>query len=121
MSPPNERSRPAGNGPANESLDNNFRVTPTGNVTTRDILLAEIMALGPDALYPASLGWRLGLLDCEEREKQRIGRAGADLAGSPEWHAVRRQPRWTELQRARGECPKRHRLADCTCPTGRPA
>ena len=40
---------------------------------------AEMLALGPDALYAATLGWRLGRLDAEEIAKERIAAAGGTL------------------------------------------
>jgi len=113
---PNERSRPAGIRTAHESLDDDIaRLTPTGDISVRDALVAQIYSLGPGALLAASLGWRLGVLDGETNERRKIGRAGADVGSSPEWRAIRRQPMWAELQRRRGECVRRHRLERCTC------
>ena len=81
----------------------------------RDVVLSAILQLDAAHTYAVSLGWRLGVLDGETNERRKIGRAGADVAASPEWHAIRRQPRWVELQRRRGECPRKHRLEVCTC------
>ena len=118
MSPGDERSRPAANGPASETLDyDNVNGSPAGDISVRDVLLAEIRALGADALYPASLGWRLGRLDAEDIAKQRIADAGRDVIANPAWQRTVRQPRWTELQRRRGECVRKHRVDQCTCPT----
>lgn len=112
-SPPDERDgapaqeRPAADDsahPANGdsvafivNCDGAGRQTPT----SRDVLLAEIYALGPDALLAASLGWRLGRLDAEEIVKQRISDAGRDVASSPEWRATVRRPMQSELVQRR--------------------
>jgi hypothetical protein len=93
-------------------------LSPSGDISVRDVLLAEIRDLGPDKLYAASLGWRLGVLDGEMNERRKIGRAGAEVGSSPEWRATRRQPCWVELQRRRGECAHKHRPDRCTCPGG---
>lgn len=98
MSATNERSRPAGNGPANESLDNDDT-----SISPRDATVAQIMALGADAILPASLGYYLGRLDAEDRVERTRAQAGFDVANSPEWHRVIRQPRYAELRRRRGE------------------
>lgn len=122
MSRGDERSRPAGNGPAKTSLtDADAIIASLDDISARDALLWQIYSLGPEALLAASLGWRLGRLDAEEIAKQRIGQAGVDVVASPEWHAIRRNPRWIELQRHRGECVKRHRLESCTCSAGGPS
>lgn len=102
------------------SLDDSAMLTPSGDISVRDVLLAEIRALGPGQLYAASLGWRLGRLDAEEIAKQKIVEAEWAVASSPEWRAIRRRPMWAELQRRRGECERRHRLERCTCPKQAP-
>lgn len=113
MSPGNERSRPAGNGTAYESLTIN-----ADSLTGRDVILAEIRALGPEQLYAASLGWRLGRLDAEEVAKRMISDAGRDVVSSPAWRRTAGKPRWAELQARRGECVAKHRLDRCTCRGG---
>lgn len=100
--PGQERSRPgARSGSQKIAAGDALSVTPTADFTSRDVLVAEILALDPDALYAASLGWRLGRLDAEERAKQMIAEAGRDVACSPDWRAIRRWPTHAELRRRR--------------------
>jgi hypothetical protein len=114
----NDRSRPAKAAPETSTTTSTGMVTPSADISVRDVLVAEILALGPEALLAASLGWRLGRLDAEEIAKQKISQAGWDVASDPEWRRTARQPRWVELQRRRGECARKHRLERCTCPSG---
>lgn len=125
MRPPDERDRAcvpppatADDGSAESSIASVTGETPTdgcAEVIGRNVLLAQICALGPAALYAASLGWRLGRLDAEEIAKQQIAAGGRQVVASMEWRALRRQPQWTEVQQRRGECARRHRLNRCTC------
>jgi hypothetical protein len=107
--PSEERKEPAPDRPPRKDIaaltdDTTDSVT---EVTSRDVLAAEIIALGPDALLAASLGWRLGRLDAEEIAKQRIAQAGREVACSPEWRAIRRWPSHAELERRRRDVRRR--------------
>lgn len=74
------------------------------SLSPRDVTVAQILALGADAILPASLGYYLGRLDAEDRAERARAQAGFEVAHSPEWHRARRQPRYAELARRRGEC-----------------
>lgn len=99
--PPGERSGPADDRPARKDIVRPDDATILSELTSRDVLVAEIYALGADALYAASLGWKLGRLDAEEIAKQRIAQAGRDVACSPDWREIRQWPTHAEIKRRR--------------------
>lgn len=116
--PGNDQRGPCHRSPAADYTTNAATLPPLADLSPRDALVQMILALGPDQLYAAGLGWRLGRLDAEDIAKEQIAEAGRDVAASAQWRSIGRQPRWTELQRRRGECVRRHRLETCTCARG---
>jgi len=93
-----DRSRP---GRGSGSVEVKQATTPSIARPTDTIESATLWRLlldcPPDALYWASLGWRVGLLEGQADERKAIARAGEDLIRAPQWHETIKRPTYDEL------------------------
>jgi len=74
---------------------------PTDTVVLADLWRA-MLDCPSEALYWASLGWRIGLLEGTAEVHREIGRAGLDMVATREWRETIKRPTFAELQRRRG-------------------
>lgn len=126
MNPTESDSRPAGNGPATKSLNDDaasvqgtkdflaYLAEPSGpdDPTFRAAsLLAD--AWGPALDRSYRLGWENGYAAGFYEAEKDMAEAWAKAARPI--RAALAQPTWEQLQRRRGECVRRHRLEVCTC------